>query len=270
MIEASERYGAKLATTSLFKRAASVVGAYRGTSLATAHLIAVPAIRHGWYWGAFSTLGVIHGLLALGTFRPHSRLFGPVVSSVPGHTGVWLTIDDGPSSDTERILELLRQHEAKATFFLVAERARRFPELVRAIRNDGHDIGNHTTTHPAAWFWALPPNRMVREIENAQAILGAIAGEAPRWFRAVVGHANPFVTPVLKEMGLTRVSWSARGFDAVDGNVERVISRLRSGIRPGAIIVLHEGAPHGASVRIIERTMREIETRGLKAALPPN
>ena len=189
MLQTIGRYGAKVAAA-IFRRAATLVGAYRGTSLATAHLMVFPAIRHGWYWGAFSALGVLHGLLALGTFRPHSRLFGPVVSSVPGHTGVWLTIDDGPSLDTPRILEALRRHGAKATFFLVAERARRFPELVRAIRNDGHEIGNHTSTHPAAWFWALPPNRMVREIEHAQAILTSIAGETPRWFRALAPHGE--------------------------------------------------------------------------------
>ena len=251
-----------------FKRVVAFASNHRGVSLMTAHVATVPALRLHWYLSAFSALGLMHGWFLLGTLRPHSRLFGPVVRRLPGLNGVWLTIDDGPSNDTLEILAALRRHRAKATFFLVAENAQRFPELVKAICAEGHEIGNHTYTHPAAWFWALPPWSIAREIQQAQATLTAIAGQAPRWFRAAVGHANPFVAPVLERSGLTRVSWSARGFDAVDGDVERVVSRLCENMKHGAIILMHEGATHGASVEIVERTLCELEARGLRAMLP--
>src|SRR3546814_18680167 len=92
-----------------------------------------------------------------------------------------LTIDDGPSADTAAILDLLDAHAAKATFFLVGERASARPDVVREIVRRGHTLGNHSATHPSAWFWALGPRRMAAEIERTHAILHPIAGSAPRW-----------------------------------------------------------------------------------------
>ncbi len=207
--------------------------------------------------------------LIFGTLNPHSTLFGPVLRNLPTDDPiVWLTIDDGPSVDTLALLDLLALHRARATFFLVADRAAQRPDLVRAIRQRGHEIGNHSTTHPAAWFWALSPDRIASEIGNAQRTLTALSGLPPRWFRAVVGHANPFVAPVLAEHGLTRVSWSARGYDAVSGDVARVVARLTEGLKPGAIILLHEGAEHGHSVAIIRGVLEAATARGLRAVLP--
>src|SRR3546814_3779319 len=119
---------------------------------------------------------------------------------------------DRPSDDTPALLDLLEAHGAKATFFLVGERAAARPDLVRGIAARGHGIGNHSHGHPQAWFWALGPARMRREIMQCQEVLRAITGRAPRWFRAVVGHANPFVSAPLRDCGLARVAGDARAF----------------------------------------------------------
>ena len=72
---------------------------------------------------------------------------------------VWLTIDDGPDPvDTPRLLEILRRFEARATFFVIGERAARFGAELEAIRAAGHEIANHTARHPSATFWCLPPD----------------------------------------------------------------------------------------------------------------
>jgi len=223
----------------------------------------------GHPWLALGLLALLHAPFLWGTLFPHSALFGPVMHRLPDtQHGVWLTVDDGPSTDTPGLLDLLDRHGARATFFLVAERARDRPDLVAAIVARGHDIGNHSATHPAAWFWALSPRRIAAEIGDAQAALTNLSGKPPRWFRAVVGHANPFVAPALARHGLVRVSWSARGFDGVSGNVDAVVGRIARDLGNGAIVLLHEGASHRQSVAIAEGVLRQIEARGLRTVIP--
>jgi peptidoglycan/xylan/chitin deacetylase (PgdA/CDA1 family) len=238
--------------------------------LVLAHLPALLFALSSW-WLALGWLLILHAIVLWGTLNPQSALFGPVLRSVPGTERiVWITIDDGPSSDTLAILQLLREHDAKATFFLVADRAQRQTELVRAIIAAGHEVGNHSATHPAGRFWSLSPARMAREIAIAQRTLTQLSGTPVRWFRAVVGHANPFVEPVLRALELRRVSWSARAFDAVDGNAMRVTTRLFRAIRPGSIVLLHEGAAHGQNVMILQCFLTGLRERGYRAVLPPS
>lgn len=224
--------------------------------------------RLGWHWGLPLILGT-QALLFWATLWPQSRLLSPVLVRLPASARtVWLTIDDGPSEDTAAILDLLDRHQAKVCFFVVAERAEARPERVREMLRRGHEIGNHSYSHPEKWFWALPPRAMRAQIDRAQAVLGAMAGRPPRWFRAVVGMANPFVAAALKPAGLTRVAWCARGFDAREADPARVVARIARGLSPGAIVLLHEGAPHGRSVAIVEAVLAHLAAQGYRCVLP--
>lgn len=227
----------------------------------------VVGVRFGWGWGAALILGT-QALVFWATLWPQSRLLSPVLVRLPTtQRTVWLTIDDGPSEDTAALLELLDRFDAKACFFLVGARAAARPQYVREILRRGHEIGNHSATHPEKWFWALPPRAMRRQIGQAQSTLAAL-GASPRWFRAVVGMANPFVAAALKPLGLTRVAWSARGFDARESDPGRVVARIHRGLRPGAIVLLHEGAPHGRSVEIVEAVLQHLAREGYRCVPP--
>lgn len=225
-----------------------------------------------WQWGwpvGLPAMLVSHLPFIWGTFRPGSRMFSPVLTRLPTTAPlVWLTIDDGPSDDTPAILDLLDAHAAKATFFLVGQRAAERPELVREIVHRGHGIGNHSHSHPQTVFWALGPARMRAQVGRAQNELTEIAGVAPRWFRAVVGMANPFVGAALREHGLARVAWSARGFDAVAGDPESVVARIERNLAPGAIVLLHEGARHGRNVESMRLLLQSLDRKGYRAVLP--
>lgn len=220
----------------------------------------------GWAWG-LPLLLASHALFIVPVFLPNSRFYAPVLSRVPGPE-VWLTIDDGPSAETPAILDLLDRYQAKATFFMVGERAAARPELVREVLRRGHELGNHSHSHPQARFWALGPAQMAREIGQCQQTLTAIAGKAPRWYRSVVGMTNPFVAAALKRHGLTRVGWSARGFDGVGCTPEGVVARIAPDLAPGAIVLLHEGAAHGHNLAIIEAVLQQLQARGLRARQP--
>jgi peptidoglycan/xylan/chitin deacetylase (PgdA/CDA1 family) len=224
--------------------------------------------RFGWPLGLLALL-LSHACFIVPIFLPRARLYAPLVARLAGPAPqVWLTIDDGPSNDTLNLLDLLDRHDARASFFLVGERAAQHPELVREIVRRGHGIGNHSHSHPQAWFWALGPRRMAAEIGQAQRTLQAITGQPPRWYRSVVGMTNPFVAPVLRKLGLVRVGWSARGYDGVGCTPDGVLARLLPDLRPGAIVLLHEGAAHGHNLAIIERVLQALDERGLKAELP--
>lgn len=231
-------------------------------------LVAVAWWRLGWGIGLPLMLAS-HLPFWWGVLKADSGLFSPVLTRLPiADRRVWLTIDDGPSDDTAAILDLLDAHAAKATFFVVGTRAQVRPEALREIVRRGHGVGNHSHSHPQAWFWALGPARMRAQVTQAQAVLTEIGGIAPRWFRAVVGMANPFVSAPLREHGLARVAWSARGFDAIAAEPKAVVARIERDLAPGAIVLMHEGARHGRNVEALALLLQRLDALGYKTVLP--
>lgn len=223
----------------------------------------------GWPVG-LTALMLSHWTMLWGTLNPGSALFSPVLRRLPTpEPVVWLTIDDGPSADTEAMLDLLDAHGAKATFFVVAERAKAQPQLLAQIVRRGHGVGHHSASHPSAAFWRLGPAAMRREIADADRTLRELLpGYRLQWFRAVVGMANPFVARSLQRCGLARVGWSARGFDAVTAEPERVLARIERGLAPGAIVLMHEGAGHGRSVETMAAVLARLRALGYRCVLP--
>lgn len=236
--------------------------------LASQALAALAWWQAGWQVGV-PVLVATHLPFWWGTLKPQSQLFCPVLTRLPTDArAVWLTIDDGPSDQTLPMLDLLDAHGAKATFFVVGARAAARPELVREIVARGHTLGNHSETHPQRWFWALPPARMRSQVERTQAILEGITGRRPRWFRAVVGMSNPFVAAALHRAGLTRVAWCARGYDAVVADPRRAVGMVERHLCPGAIVLMHEGAPHGRNLEGMALLLQRLDALGYRTLLP--
>jgi peptidoglycan/xylan/chitin deacetylase (PgdA/CDA1 family) len=191
---------------------------------------------------------------------PNNQWLGPVVSRFPtSRNEVWLTIDDGPTADTDALLDLLEKHGVRATFFVKGILAS--PDLIRAIASRGHTIGNHSHTHPSGTFWCLPPRALAREIDACAAVI-----PPTRLFRAPVGHKNFFLHPLLRERGMRLIAFSARAYDAIMRDPERIAQTIARRVKPGAIIVVHQGRPW--SLRAIERTIEEVHARGYSFVIP--
>lgn len=137
------------------------------------------------------------------------------------------------------MLALLKKHEARATFFVIGNRAQAHPELIQAIAAAGHSLANHSFSHPAGSFWCLPPGRVRREIAQCNEVLQQITGALPQCFRAPVGMVSPAVAAALGQPPLTLIGWSARGFDAGSGAPEKIAERVLRDVCPGAIVLLH-------------------------------
>ncbi len=231
------------------------------------HLVPVAAGRYGGgWWAAGACLGV-GTLLAAGTFLHGSYLFGATVRGFPTRKKeVCLTIDDGPATDTTAVLEMLAERGQRAVFFLIGDRAAERPGDVRRIVEAGHVVGNHTQTHPAKWFWAYAPGALRREISQCQETLQSLTGQRPELFRAPVGFYNPFCHAAVQEQYLEAVGWRGHSRDGVCSDVTLVLSRLRRGLRPGGILLMHQGLPH--SLAVLRGLLDMLEREGWALTIP--
>lgn len=202
---------------------------------------------------------------------PSQQAFGPALTSfVTARNEVWLTIDDGPDpASTPRLLELLKAHKAKATFFVVGDQVARHPDLARRIAAEGHTIGNHTQTHPSANFWCASPARTASEIDLCVAALLLANAPFERYFRPPVGVRSFLLDPQLSARGMDLVLWSARGREGAGGNADAALARIARGIRPGAILLAHEAGPRAAErLSFVERLLDHLSAGGYRCVIP--
>jgi peptidoglycan/xylan/chitin deacetylase (PgdA/CDA1 family) len=223
---------------------------------------------------ALVPLFVSHLFLLYPTLVPHSQWWGPVLRSFePSGKEVWITIDDGPTSaHTEKILDLLDRYHARATFFVIGMRAKKFPQLIEQILARGHEVSNHTFTHPSGSFWCAPPSKIFAEIDGCNDVISR-GSPAPRsLFRAPAGLKNFFLHHVLRRRGMWLIGWTARGFDTSRRHPDEVAARIVKQVRPGAIILLHEGhrieTDPEYNPACIDQTLRELAERDYVFVIP--
>lgn len=209
--------------------------------LALLLVIAQPGL---WRWAAGGVI-VNQVVLVLAGLWPRSRWLGSNWTQLPAGAAardeIALTIDDGPDPVvTPQVLDMLQRHSVRATFFCIGDKAARYPDLCREIVRHGHALENHSQHHRHT-FAFMGYTRLKCELQHAQDTLSALAGHRPVFFRAPAGLRNPLLDVVLHRLDLQLVSWSVRGFDTRIADVARVKNSLLSGLRPGAILLLHDG-----------------------------
>lgn len=174
------------------------------------------------------------------------RFFGPIVRKTASKTMVALTFDDGPDPEyTLAFLKVLAQNNAKATFFLVGRQAAAYPELVRLIREEGHEIALHSQNHRHAYTML---GQTFREVSVCRETVQRIADAPGHWFRPPWGAFNFLTLAAIRRQGLKPVMWSVNAEDWLRGTgPEGIRLRVRERIHPGAVIVLHDhGGEPGA------------------------
>jgi len=197
-----------------------------------------------WRWALGAVLAN-HALLMLLGLWPRSHWLGPNWTRLPAtataRNEIALTIDDGPDPVvTPQVLDLLDRYAVQASFFCIGDKAARYRDLCREIVRRGHAVENHSQRH-RHYFSLMGRSGIRRELQAAQDTLTTITGQRPLFFRAPAGLRNPFLDPVLGNLGLQLASWSARGFDTRVGDAARVSNSLLRGLRAGAILMLHDG-----------------------------
>jgi peptidoglycan/xylan/chitin deacetylase (PgdA/CDA1 family) len=192
------------------------------------------------------------------------------VACPAGRPCVCLTFDDGPHAETTpRLLDLLRQKNVKATFFVVGREAERHPDLVRRLIDEGHTVGNHTYSHPAL-FCFLTPARLRSEVERTQATLARLIGRPPRLFRSPVGLRHPFLAGVLEDAGVEYISWELRTFDTHPGSATSFRDRILEGVGPGDIVLMHDRPALGTTAlfSVLPEVIDRLKDRGYEFGTP--
>ena len=186
--------------------------------------------------------GAIAGVVAASVWAVRGRssqVFAPSVwHGDRSVRTIALTYDDGPSERTPELLELLAAHQAKATFFVCGQNAERLPGVLVDIARAGHEIGNHTWSHPRLDFSSKATLR--KEIGRTQEIVKQITGSAPRLFRAPYGVRWIGLGDVQREFGLMGVMWTSIGLDW-KLPAEMIARRLVRRAQAGDILCLHDG-----------------------------
>lgn len=185
-------------------------------------------------------LGGLFGLYVYAWSIPTLQLFAPaILRGAADGNRIALTFDDGPCSGyTEQILDILRQHDVKATFFVCGQNVERSPELLRRVQAEGHGIGNHGYSHPFPFFRSRAS--FAREIDLTQKAIEKVTGKRPRFFRPPFGARWLGLQPVLQSRGLSLVNWSDTGYDWKLDTAGIVRETLKT-LGPGSIILLHDG-----------------------------
>ncbi len=167
-------------------------------------------------------------------------IFGPSVERGPKNRRIYLTFDDGPNERaTPAILETLAAARVPAAFFMVGDHVRRFPGTARDVAGAGHLVGNHTYNHVRLHF--AGPQKIRKQLRKTHDAIESTIGVAPRAFRAPHGYRSPFLISIIVDMSYTVFGWTFGVFDTARPGVEEIRRRVRTRLRPGAIVLLHDG-----------------------------
>jgi len=179
--------------------------------------------------------------------RRSSWMFAPSIHHGPGQRrSIALTFDDGPCPGTRSLLDYLESQNVRATFFQCGENVIRHPETARAVHLAGHEIGNHTFSHPRLcpkFGWPpnlLSPYTIYKEFARAQAVIETETGVRPRLLRAPYGLRWFGMRTVQRRFDLKAIMWTVIGRDWILPALE-ITERVVQGATPGGIVCLHDG-----------------------------
>jgi len=162
-----------------------------------------------------------------------------------------VTFDDGPTPSTEKVLELLKKYNVKATFFCIGKQIEKHPDILQKIINEGHTVGNHTYNHlPQMNFFST--DKILTELKSTDALIQHYILK-PMLFRPPYGVTSPRLARALKTTGHYVVGWNIRSLDAVIEDENKIFNRIATRLAPGSIILLHDTSQK--TVNVLEQLL---------------
>lgn len=221
-------------------------------------LLALFAVS-SWGW-VFLVVFLWLGITTWGSFDIRQGYFTDVFykKQRESRRRIALTFDDGPTPITLEILALLKQHQAKATFFCIGKQINKYPDIFRKIIEEGHTIGNHTMNHNKG-FGFLNAHQVEQEIDSCDASINDIVPHKPRFFRPPFGVTNPSVAKAVQETKHHVIGWSNRSLDTLIVDENKIFDRVSRRLVPGDIILFHDTSNKTLRVvvRLLEYMQRE-------------
>ena len=150
-----------------------------------------------------------------------------------------LTFDDGPSPHTEAVLDVLKTHNMKATFFCIGKHIEKHPDIFKRILAEGHEVGNHTYSH-SYWLGFFSTKRLRRELELCDLVAKEHRNTALNYYRPPYGITNPMLRKTLKLTEHRCVCWNKRSYDTMSNNKDAILNRLTTNLKTGDIVLQHD------------------------------
>ncbi len=164
------------------------------------------------------------------------------------------------NEQTEDLLHTLDEYNVKTTFFLVKQWVDKFPDSVKEIAARGHDVGNHSATHPH--MAQLSAEEQRKEIADCNKAVESLTGKCPTLFRAPYGEYDNKLVENLRAQNMYCVQWNIDSLDWKDPSAEEIVSRIKENLCPGSIILLHNGAKN--TPEALPELIKAIRAEGYK------
>ncbi|GAB6086817.1 polysaccharide deacetylase family protein [Alkaliphilus crotonatoxidans] len=182
--------------------------------------------------------------LALGVFAPQNRVL-PIYSVETEEKKIAISFDAAWGDEfTDDILDILDQYQVKTTFFLVGFWVDKYPDWVKEFHNRGHEVGNHSSTHPH--MSQLSKEQIKSELQETGDKIQAITGVQPTVFRPPFGDYNNLLIETAKELGYYTIQWDVDSLDWKEMGVTPVVDRVTRNVKPGSIVLFHNNAKYVA------------------------
>ncbi|WHY03400.1 polysaccharide deacetylase family protein [Neobacillus sp. DY30] len=189
-----------------------------------------------------------------------------MINEIPtSQRAIAITFDDGPNPVyTPQVLEIFSEAKGKATFFMIGEQMRNHPEIVKQVAAEGHEIGNHTFTHPK--LSQLSKAECLTEIEQTEKLIEELAGQKPVIFRPpYLDYNQETVTllqnkeyPMIGALNLEAQDWEQPG-------VEHIFEKSREAVKNGSILIFHDGyGDRSQTIEAVRMLVSELTLQGYK------
>jgi len=179
---------------------------------------------------------------------------------------VALTFDDGPDRrNTPIVLDNLRRHGARATFFLIGEQIKGNEDLLRRMVAEGHVIGNHSWSHP----YHLSQSAGAAQIDRTDAAIEQVIGRRPTCFRAPGGFTNNGIALAARQRGLPNFIWMVSSVDTRRIGPAAIAANVTRSMHPGDIMLMHDGPGHKETVEAVPLILAAMERKGFRSVTVP-
>jgi peptidoglycan/xylan/chitin deacetylase (PgdA/CDA1 family) len=174
---------------------------------------------------------------------------------------VALSFDDGPAASTRYILDILKDNEAEAAFFLIGKKITGNEDLIKRMVQEGHIIGNHSFSHHP-FFDLFGSGKMLNDMIEMNQLVKNITSLSPKFFRPPYGVTNPNLKKAVLSGGFISIGWSIRSYDTVIKNRHHLLNKILSALKPGAILLLHDTSE--TTVAILPELLKAIRQKGFQ------
>jgi peptidoglycan/xylan/chitin deacetylase (PgdA/CDA1 family) len=222
------------------------------------------AARHSrsrtWpYWWTVISVVAAAAVLVIGGLTGHVKLANADDVDCSKVKCVALTFDDGPSPYTDRLLQILNQNDAKATFFLIGNKVAANPDAARRIVDAGMEVGNHTWEHPN--MTTIPSAYIGDQLKRASDVIASATGRTPKLWRPAGGLTDDEVNQVAAQQGLAAILWDVIPFDWMnDSNTSATRYMLMSQVKPGSVVLFHD--TYSSTVDVVYQFLPVLKANG--------